>query len=579
MAMSYGDREHGGVAPVAKVGARTLLQALGGDVPASKVGARTLVEQLEGGSGAAQRAAAMGTAGGGGPLPHFDTIQQAFGRHDVSGIEAHVGGDAATATHALGAEAYATGHHVAFAGAPSVHTAAHEAAHVVQQRAGIQLKGGVGTAGDPHERHADAVADAVVRGDSAEPLLDQYASGGGHAGGSPTGDAVQRQESPHPAGDEPAVDGDPAAVDGDPAAAAPDVAQLFAMGGPQAWPVVLPQSSVRAGGLTMDPGGRTRGGVRAPALVVPRPRRGDPPAAAPTDVQAEAVRLATETIEARLNAIEIPATSGELLIYRGGYAYRAHTHRDGSADAAAHDDYMHSDNPLGLTSARDRRRWEIFQFVTGEGDTSAINAYDSQRVTIGAGFSAVSGAAGQMLNRLPAPMRQRLFDHGILLETDNSFAVFDTSRGVVERGENALRVLQVDPRRLAVFSTLAQSTEDVSDGTTTRSEREWMLRAQFEQATSSIPAAVFDWPLAIAKVAIKLQHWQSGVATWGRLVGWAGAGADLSAMCRGARDAIWRHHGQPTEGAFSLDAIEERFTQRASQARAGTITWAPRPGS
>jgi hypothetical protein len=59
----------------------------------------------------------------------------------------------------MGAEAFTSGNHVAFAGTPSLHTAAHEAAHVVQQRAGIHLKGGVGQVGDEYEKHADAVAD------------------------------------------------------------------------------------------------------------------------------------------------------------------------------------------------------------------------------------------------------------------------------------------------------------------------------------------------------------------------------------------------------------------------------------
>jgi len=36
----------------------------------------------------------------------------------------------------------------------------------------VQLKGGIGEAGDPYERHADAVADAVVAGRSAEGLLE-----------------------------------------------------------------------------------------------------------------------------------------------------------------------------------------------------------------------------------------------------------------------------------------------------------------------------------------------------------------------------------------------------------------------
>ena len=69
-----------------------------------------------------------------------------------------------------------------------MNTAAREAAHVVQQRSGVQLKGGVGEAGDAYERHADAVADRVVAGRSAEALLD-----GGAAGG-PT-QAIQRKET------------------------------------------------------------------------------------------------------------------------------------------------------------------------------------------------------------------------------------------------------------------------------------------------------------------------------------------------------------------------------------------------
>lgn len=88
----------------------------------------------------------------------------------------------------MGAQAFATGNHVAFAGAPDLHTAAHEAAHVVQQRVGVSLKGGVGAEGDVYEQHADAVADRVVAGGSAEVLLDRFAPSG--AGGS---EGVQRK--------------------------------------------------------------------------------------------------------------------------------------------------------------------------------------------------------------------------------------------------------------------------------------------------------------------------------------------------------------------------------------------------
>jgi len=125
-------------------------------------------------------AAEHGISGGGSSLPHADKIQASFGADfDVSGISAHVGGAAAEACDTMGASAYATGDHVAFGATPDLHTAAHEAAHVVQQKHGVQLYGGVGEVGDSYERHADAVADRVVAGESASDLLSSFAGGGG----------------------------------------------------------------------------------------------------------------------------------------------------------------------------------------------------------------------------------------------------------------------------------------------------------------------------------------------------------------------------------------------------------------
>lgn len=129
------------------------------------------------------QAAAQGIAGSGSALPFADRIQASFGaQQDVSGVQAHVGGAATAANEQMGAQAYATGNHVAFSSAPDLHTAAHEAAHVIQQRAGVSLSGGVGQVGDSYERNADAVADRVVRGESAVDLL-----GPGGAGGSASG--------------------------------------------------------------------------------------------------------------------------------------------------------------------------------------------------------------------------------------------------------------------------------------------------------------------------------------------------------------------------------------------------------
>ena len=168
---------------------RGLWQQLDGRAPVQRQQARgmwnmvnDLVQRKESGEPSAADPGAVASAGvqsASERLPHHEQIQASFGRHDVSGIRAQTGGAAAEASRGLGASAYAVGDRVGFAQSPDLHTAAHEAAHVVQQRAGVQLKGGIdGGKGDPYEQHADAVADKVVRGESAEGLLDTTAPQG-----------------------------------------------------------------------------------------------------------------------------------------------------------------------------------------------------------------------------------------------------------------------------------------------------------------------------------------------------------------------------------------------------------------
>ncbi len=126
--------------------------------------------------------AGEGVRGPAGPLPYLETLQAAFGPgHDLSSVRAHVGGEAAQACEGMGAAAFATGDAVAFAGAPDLHLAAHEAAHVVQQRAGISLERGVGERGDAWERQAEAVAARVDAGQGASDLLPAAAARAGSA--------------------------------------------------------------------------------------------------------------------------------------------------------------------------------------------------------------------------------------------------------------------------------------------------------------------------------------------------------------------------------------------------------------
>ena len=124
----------------------------------------------QGGTGL-QQIAQRGFSGRPSTLPHLSRIQRAFGAYDVSDVRAYIGGPAKTANAALNAVGYTSGDAIAFARYPDLRLAAHEATHAVQQRAGVQLQDALGRSGDKYERHADAVADAVVQGQSAEGLL------------------------------------------------------------------------------------------------------------------------------------------------------------------------------------------------------------------------------------------------------------------------------------------------------------------------------------------------------------------------------------------------------------------------
>jgi hypothetical protein len=133
-----------------------------------------------------QTAAARGVATPEASLPHQETLEAGFGQ-DLSDVTAHVGGDAAATAAAMGAEAYAAGDHVVLPAAPSLHTTAHEVAHVLQQREGVSLLGGVGSAGDPYEREADALADGIVAGETGvAPAATRRGAGSA---------AVQRKET------------------------------------------------------------------------------------------------------------------------------------------------------------------------------------------------------------------------------------------------------------------------------------------------------------------------------------------------------------------------------------------------
>ena len=126
-------------------------------------------------------------------LPHRQAIERSFGPgHDFSGIKAQIGGSAGRWNATLGATASTRGDRMAFSGEPTLDEAAHEAAHVVQQRQGAFPPGGLSRARDGWELQADAVAERVTRGESATDLL-----GRGTSAGTPSSVPIQTRLIAH----------------------------------------------------------------------------------------------------------------------------------------------------------------------------------------------------------------------------------------------------------------------------------------------------------------------------------------------------------------------------------------------
>ena len=142
------------------------------------------------------RIAAKCLQGPGTPLTHLNLIQRAFGHHDITAMREHTGYEAKTALETLGARGFSSNGHMAIAGSPDIYTQAHEAAHGVQQAGlgdGLQLKGSISETEDQYEQHADAVAGKVMRGESAEALLDQVAGGPTKVSTTPVSDSAPVQ--------------------------------------------------------------------------------------------------------------------------------------------------------------------------------------------------------------------------------------------------------------------------------------------------------------------------------------------------------------------------------------------------
>ena len=250
----------------------------------------------------------------------------------------------------------------------------------------------------------------------------------------------------------------------------------------------------------------------------------------------------------RLSQVTIPTRNGSMNIFRHGYAYTVRNNAEHNPDSRAYREYLRQlqleDLQIPELTERHRRFWPLYSWIMQEGDPSAINAWDNQNVTIGAGFSAnpvrprgqrrgaPSGQlGGRILNRLPADYRRQLYGIGIHIESNGLLTVLDLQRGIVMHNENAMLLLRTDASRLGFLINAAQSSEamESDDGSQTLGQRTWMVRAQFEtfmEHNSGITDRVLNWPIQSLRFAFKLRHW-AGSLSWRSM---AATGGDVNAL-------------------------------------------------
>lgn len=180
----------------------------------------------------------------------------------------------------------------------------------------------------------------------------------------------------------------------------------------------------------------------------------------------------------------------------------------GPKDTKGHYGYSYSGkspkDPTAVSSAGDSRDDQIKKVVWNElrheGGSSAINAYDSMMLTWGRGF-------GQHGGQLPEIMTQLFKNQEIVnafqpygIYYDNGFEVVNTQTGAIEKGLNALGLIQADAKLLAVFIAISESdktSQKVVDA-------QW---SKMEGGAGKVPKYAHGWDDKLIALVAHISHW------------------------------------------------------------------------
>jgi hypothetical protein len=183
-------------------------------------------------------------------------------------------------------------------------------------------------------------------------------------------------------------------------------------------------------------------------------------------------------------------------IFQFGYVYQGQTPQEPSAIKSI---------PANTTDRQSKVKRIVWEELKHEGETSAINAYDSQLLTWGRGFGARAGLLPLVMEILfkDQAVAEAFVSYGvdfIAKEKEKGYRVVNLKTGGVETGADALRLIQTDPRLLGIFVKIAEDpkySQKVADA-------QWEVVAK---NAGNVPAYAHRWDDRWIALVSHISHW------------------------------------------------------------------------
>lgn len=179
----------------------------------------------------------------------------------------------------------------------------------------------------------------------------------------------------------------------------------------------------------------------------------------------------------------------------------------------------------------------VWDELRHEGETSAINAYDSQLLTWGRGFGARTGMLPQVMEILfkDRAVAEAFRSYGIdfvAAEKEQGYRVVNLRTGAVETGVDALRLIQTDPQLLGAFVKIAEDSrygQQVADA-------QWEI---VSKNAGAVPAYATNWDDRWIALVSHISHWWPATGWRGKekVASYAGARTIRDLLIRFGRKA------------------------------------------